>query len=210
MRSRRFATGLVAAACVYAVGAASMRAAHAEPSASRVTVAAELGGAAVTNHPTYVLGTGTNLGLGVTIRDRLSLEWMLSSYSMRAKDGLHASNTLGRLRFNAIAIRLRLPLLPISVGGGVGQARVPLLARDEDGRVDGVSVRQLGAFATGALILLRSRDVSVYAEGRLFVPLFKEIPPPHYPAQGGDATYPATDDDAYPLLMLGLGVRVAM
>lgn len=210
MRFSARAAAVGALATCWLAVATSVPAAQAEPSASHVTVAAELGGAMVTNHPTYVIGTGTNLGLGVTLRDRLSLEWMLSSYSMRAKDGLHASNTLGRLRFNAIALRLRLPLLPISVGGGVGQARVPLLAQDEDGRIDGVAVRQLGAFATGALILLRSRSVSVYAEGRLFMPLFKEIPPPHYPAQGSDAAYPATDATAYPLLMLGLGVRVAM
>ena len=183
---------------------------HAEPRGSRLTVSAELGGAAITNHPTYVLGLGSSLGLGATFRDRLSLEWMTSSYSMRAKDGLHAANTLGRLKFSAVAMRLRLPLVPISVGGGVGQARVPLLARDEDGLVESVAVRQVGAFATGAIILLRSRAVSVYAEGRLFLPLFKELPPPHYPTQGDGAIYPATDDEAYPLMMLGLGVRIAM
>ncbi|MBK9069499.1 MAG: hypothetical protein IPL79_00600 [Myxococcales bacterium] len=210
MRSNGRTTFWIAAACGLLIAAASSRAANAEPSASHVTVSAELGGAAITNHPTYLIGTGTNLGLGVMFRDRLSLEWMLSSYSTRAKDGLHASNTSGRLRFNAIAIRLRLPLLPISVGGGIGQANVPLLARDEWGVVESTSVRQVGAFATGAVILLRSRAVSVYAEGRFFVPIFKELPPPHYPAQGGDAIYPSTDDDAYPLLMLGIGVRVAM
>lgn len=181
-----------------------------EAGRSRWTISAELSGVAVASNPAYAVGTGTGVGIGVSIADRLGLEAQFGSYAMRAKDDLHASNTIGQLKTSAVMVRLRLPLLPLTVGGGLGQSRVPLLARGDDGRVTTTSARQMGAWATGALLLVRSTKMSVYAEGRMFLPLFKEIPPTHYPEQGGDATYPSIDSKAYPIFTVGLGVRFAL
>lgn len=188
---------------------APVQRAHADD-ATKFTLSAELGAAALTGHPSYVFGTGTTIGLGISLYDRLSFEWTSSQYSMRAKDDLDAANTLGRLKANAVVARLRLPLLPVTVGGGIGQINAPLLTKNEDGAVTTSGVRQTGAVVSGALLFVRSRKVSIYAEGRLFVPLFKEIPPEHYPDQSESELFPSTESKSYPMMALGLGMRISL
>ncbi len=187
----------------------------------RFIVATDLGAMAITGSDIYKYGLGGSVIVGMQ-RNAWSFEaLLLGSYSLQAKGALNAAYTDGSGKLFGIMARRRWADLPVSLAGGIGGSRLPVLrppsadatASDAALMIRAVATEQLGLLASGRFDLLRGRRGNLYVDARVFVPLLSAIPPTHYQPSGPtvDTTTPvrttAQDGPGF-AMTVGLGFEI--
>lgn len=200
--------------------------ASAQPSAGkaaswRFTLATELGGMAMSGSEIYNYGFGGSLIVGMQ-RQAWSFEaLLLGSYSLQAKGALNAAYTDGSGKLFGIMARRRLAALPLSIAGGIGGSRLPVLrppsaavtAVPTELMIRAIPTQQLGVLVDGRYDVARSRRGNLFVGARVFVPLLTAIPPTHYqptgPAVGTTTPVRTTAQDGRSFaLTIGFGFEI--
>jgi hypothetical protein len=187
----------------------------------RFTLATELGGMAMSGSEIYNYGFGGSVLVGMQ-RQAWSFEaLLLGSYSLQASGALNAAYTDGSGKLFGIMARRRLAALPLSVAGGIGGSRLPVLrspsadvtADPMERMIRAVATEQLGLLVDGRFDVVRSRRGNLFVGARLFVPVLTAIPPTHYqptgPAVGTTTPVRTTaQDEPGFALTIGLGFEI--